>query len=287
MKDLLDSKRVVDVLVGLNALDRLSQEQKNRVAPVKLLRRLSKRENVYVWRTADAELYKRKHPETTAEYLDGFLRVLFNDENKVVGGQAVVELTKRWGRRWLLGSQKPVFATDFKKELVVRLKRLEEVAAQLKKEFGRNFVGVTVVGGTAKGYATPESDLDYAVIASNPKVLARFRELAEDLRLCAEHYVSPASPENKRFLFHGLFFGDRKLLEQHQAEVVNNISEESWNSIREKIADKELELSKASSRFGLSDAEAERLALAARLLRVPPELSEVKDILRRRLKRAG
>ena len=157
--------------------------------------------------------------------------------------------------------------------------------AVLRLEFGDDFVGITIVGSTAKGYATPKSDLDYAVIASNPKILSIFRELAKDLRLCTEHYVTPASPENQRFLFHGLFFGDRRLLEQRQAGLINNISEADWNAVIGQIASHEVNLSKAN-RFDLNDAEMNRLVLATRLLRVPPELSEVKNILRRRLKQA-
>ena len=304
VKDLLGSKRVTDVLVGLNALDKLSPKGKKIAATLPILRGLLKHENEVVRKQAVVRLAMR--PETTVEYL----RYLSKQEDWAVHKQAFVELdkrlgatvdeshglfgqdvhdkanselTRRLGKRWLLGSQKPVFATAFTKELVVRFKRLEEVAAQLKKEFGRDFVGVTVVGSTTKGYATPKSDLDYALIASNKAVLARFKELAKDLNLCVEHYVGPASPKNQRFLFYGLFFGDRELLEQHQAEVVNNISEWNWNSIRNEIAKQELELFNASI-FGLTNAEAERLALAVRLLRVPPELSEMKNILRRRLK---
>jgi HEAT repeat protein/predicted nucleotidyltransferase len=185
------------------------------------------------------------------------------------------------GRKWLLGTQKPFLAGDAKTAMK-RARRLQEITRQLEKEFGEKFIGITVVGSTAKGYVTSLSDLDYSVIAEDREVLTRFKELAKDLPLCGEHYVSPKDKREERCLFYGLFFGNHDRLLQAQKNVIESIDEAKWDEIRSEIykyEGGEGGLSKAPERFKI---KATPLMAASVLLRVPPTLEEMRKIMARR-----
>jgi|GEM_PF-6558217 len=280
-------------------------------------------QNIDAKQSLDPGATLAQHPKTVLK----LLHALSKHENAQVREQAAelvaslssifahrAALVRPGGYPWLLGSQKPLFATPYTRELISALAKVKDIADVLARDHGQNFVGITVVGSTAKGYRRPvgrspaQSDLDSAVIALNREVVADYKKLAGGLALCLAKYVNPMAPEaveplpddirpmeqgakpklgrdepsHLSFLFHGLFFGNRRLLEQHQNAVVHRISEADWESIRAHIATYETEMLKASDLFGLSDSEVERLALAGRLLRVPPDLPEMKKIFARR-----
>ena len=187
----------------------------------------------------------------------------------------------------MLGSRKPLFATAFTPELLTKLSALEKIKKQLGKEFGDDFVGVSVHGSISKGYSVPESDMDYAVIASHPKVKARFEELAKEheLKLCGgvAKYLDEKAQSNESFLFNGLFYGNHDKLLEMQNKVIENISEAGWGRVAESISATMQAQTKTRTRFGLSEEESEKLAVVSSLLRVPPaSLDEMKAIMARK-----
>ena len=190
---------------------------------------------------------------------------------------------KGFDRMWLLGSRKPLFATPATRELVERLAAVQKISRALKKEFGKKFVGVLVVGSTAKGYFKPASDLDYVVVTSDKKAADRFEEIGRGngIKLCASYDVDPTferSPSMKH-LFKGVFFGDRKKLAEAQRRFVQQASGDAWSEVIQYVKYHEGDLEKAVKRFGVPSGEREKLRLAAWLLRVPPPLGEMRKIM--------
>ena len=227
---------------------------------------------------------KKATAEALAQYGERalpYLTKLAKDNDPYVREAATSAIFAIGGYKRLLWNQKPLFATPFTDELAKRIERLQEISSILQKEFKDDFIGITVFGSTAKGYMLPTSDLDYAVIANDKKVLERFRELAKDLNLCQEHYVTPSEKNGLDPLFYGIFFGDHKKLAEIQYRAVKGMSEEEWEKVREKIYLNETNLSKAFSRFGIGE---ENLKHAASLLRVPPTREKVLEILEKRIK---
>jgi predicted nucleotidyltransferase len=183
---------------------------------------------------------------------------------------------------WLLGSQKPVFATPHRRALVKRLAAIDGISRGLKKEFGDGFVGITVFGSSSKGYWREGRDLDYALIGSNPKVAERFEELSKGLRACESHYLNVDRSEPKKLspLFRGLFFGDHGKLRQLQKKAVAKMSESEWRSLRADVYFEEIRnLEKADYRFGIPAADRQLLRLVVARLRVPPGLAEMRERL--------
>ena len=173
----------------------------------------------------------------------------------------------------LLSTRKPLFATLEIKSLMRKIQELQKIADKLKKEFGDKFIGLTIVGSTAKGYSTEESDIDWGIIAKDKIVSEKFRAMAESLNLCHEHYVGVDKnrriSENKDFLFYGLFFGDFNELKKLQKAALEHMDEKQWNIIRKKIESNETNLSEAVKRFNILEEEMEKITIFSSLLRVP------------------
>ncbi|MFA4946243.1 MAG: HEAT repeat domain-containing protein [Candidatus Micrarchaeia archaeon] len=222
------------------------------------------------------------YPETTRQELEKLLE----HSDWWVRRAARLTIMKRFGDSRPLYSRKTLFATGYPKELLTRLKKLDGIVRQLKVKYGDDFTGVTVFGSTSKGYVTPESDLDYAVIARNPKALEKFKKRAENLKLklCHEYYVHPEETgEPANALFRGLFIGDHKQLRQAQRKIIQRISQPEWNRIVNRIRETEKNLGKADQRFGLTREESLKLQLAAELARVPPEdIEEMRRLMKAR-----
>ena len=191
---------------------------------------------------------------------------------------------KRKGNKRTLFSRKPLFATGYPRELINRLKKLEEITKKLKKKYGEGFTGVTVFGSTSKGYFKKGSDLDYAIIAKDYAAAREFKRLAknENLQLCYETYLHPEHSRQTAFgFFHGLFFGDRKQLRQAQKKAIQKINQRDWDSIVYKISTEEATVKKILNRFGISKEEYLKFALAAELARVPPaSIEEMRRIMK-------
>ena len=173
----------------------------------------------------------------------------------------------------LLSTRKPLFATLEIKSLMRKIQELQKIADKLKKEFGDKFIGLTIVGSTAKGYSTEESDIDWGIIAKDKIVSEKFRAMAESLNLCHEHYVGVDKnrriSENKDFLFYGLFFGDFNELKKLQKDALERMDEKQWNIIRKNIESNETNLSKAVKKFNILKEEMEKITIFSSLLRVP------------------
>ncbi|MEM0360579.1 MAG: HEAT repeat domain-containing protein [Candidatus Diapherotrites archaeon] len=218
---------------------------------------------------------KRKTPK---------IEKLAKSENPAISIEAQKALARQKKTRWLLlATRKPFAATTHLKEILERTSTLKNIASQLKQEFGEQFTGITVFGSTSKGYAQPTSDIDYAIIATNPKAAQRFQEIARQkkLPLCKEHiHVNPTNTgdKNTAFLFCGLFFGDRTALKTAQKNAFEKMTPWQWNEIREEIHKKETFLEKAFERHQISEKQKQRLKAAA-ALRTPPPHQEMKKQL--------
>jgi len=226
-----------------------------------------------------AKIYANKEKEGASH-----LKKLIKDPNSDMHEAATKEIAKISEKRLLLSERMPFVATPHLPEVLKRTKDLKTVSKQLKDEFGDGYTGLVVFGSIAKGYATPKSDVDYAVIGSNPEIAKRFRVLSKEanLPLCFEHYVNPekhSDLSNVASLFYGLFFGDRKLLRQAQKEVFSKMTEEEWTEIRQEILYHETNLYKAFERFWIRNPREQQRLKAAAALRVPPPYKEMKKLL--------
>jgi len=201
-----------------------------------------------------------------------------------------IEQIEKGGNKDLLSTKKPLFATSESSFLIDRIRKLEEIALQIKDKFGDEFVGLVALGSTSKGFPRSSSDFDWAVIGKNKKVADYFRVIAEEkgLELCREHYCNIDNKGKlkgtKDSLFSGLFFGDYEELARLQLRCLQSITDEKWDKMRRFILKNETNLKKAKERFGLSDEEERKIKETAALLRVPPTREEAIKILTRRVK---
>jgi len=191
-------------------------------------------------------------------------------------------------RRAMLGTRRPFASTAHLPEILKRTKILNAVSRQLKHEFSTDFIGIVVFGSTAKGYARPQSDVDYAVIASNPAAAKRFHELStgNKLPLCEKqdiNYVNPREKNNATItpLFSGLFFGDRRALKKAQRAVFTRFANnpKGWDRVREEILENETRLGTAFGILGIEGKREQQRLNAAAALRVPPPYKEMKKML--------
>jgi len=220
------------------------------------------------------------------------LEVLRKDESGFVRRatiQAIMRIKiKRGGYNYLLSTQKPLFATLETEQLAERIKKLQEITQKLKDKFGSKFIGLTIFGSTAKGYSNKRSDLDWGIIAKDKEVLDEFKNIAaESFHLCHEHYAGV--DERNRTLSHldvlfcGLFFGDQKELRKIQEIALQDMDEESWDTIRKDIMENETNLFKAVQRFEIQEEEIRKIKQLAVLLRAPPSYKETLEIVKRRM----
>lgn len=191
----------------------------------------------------------------------------------------------------LFTSKKPLFATPETKELAEKINRVEEIVKKLKQRYKNNFIGIVISGSTAKGYSTKESDIDYRIIAKNEKITKYFKKLAEQqqLKLCdiqKKPYIDVDKKNqiilSQEILFHGIFFGDQQQLHQLQKKFLESINEKEWDEIRERIRDAGVFLIKAKERYNLTSEKLEEIKQFISLLRVPPILKEMLEIIQRR-----
>jgi len=244
------------------------------------LRELIKDPSAFVCETAAnsiAQIYRKQRNLTE-------LKNLTEHPNPIVRKAAENALEQIKTRMAMLGTRRPFAATAHLLEILERTETLKAVSSQLKREFGEEFTGIVVFGSLAKGYARPESDIDYGVIASTPKPVKRFRELAREkgLPLCDEHYVNSGEKSSKTtaMLFNGLFFGDRKALKKSQrAAFIRIESPQEWNRVRRQIFKNETHLETAFKRLGITSKREQQRLKAAAALRVPPPYNEMKKLL--------
>lgn len=226
------------------------------------------------------------------------LERLAEDKDSSVREQAIIALDKIKDRSksklWLLATKKPLFTTPYTKELAERILEIKKIVKEMKDKFGDRFIGIVIFGSTAKGYFTPTSDLDWCVIAKDKEVLEYFEKIAQELKLplCQEHYIEvdetykAKTKTNIKILFYGLFLGDREMLHKVQKNTLESMDPkkypQEWDGIRKIIMGYELDLLKASRRFGIDEEKMERIKVFSALLRVPPTYNEALEIVRRR-----
>jgi len=212
-----------------------------------------------------------------------YLQEMAKDPDMAVREAVTNAMQEITGKRFLLSSRAPFAATAYLPEILKRAKTFDEISSKMKRKFGAGFTGIVVFGSMAKGYANPESDVDYAVIASNPVAASAFKDFCKNkgLPLCIDHYVNPKeyNTSNAAPLFYGLFFGDRKALRRAQRSTFSRMNEEQWNTVRSRILENEAQLTKAFERFGITSKKEQQRLKAAAALRVPPPYKEMKQLL--------
>lgn len=200
--------------------------------------------------------------------------------------------------KWLLGSRKPIFGTNFPREAAERLVKVKKVFNSIKKSEKEGehesswykhhgLDGVVVVGSTTKGYVTPGSDLDFMLLTKNEDVIQEFRKQLESNRIvpCELSKQYQGDVEADRYLdsvahlFTGVYIGDREALYRHQRTAISTITVEEWEEIRLRIAVNETLDEKAKSRLGLTQQELRKINAATLITRVPPPLEEAKKVV--------
>ncbi len=191
--------------------------------------------------------------------------------------QQVLEANPK-GRRLLL-SPDMWNATCFREALQRKAGILKGVAKELSRKPGDAFTGLVVVGSTYNGSMLRSSDVDLRIICTD-------KSIAEE----AQHVVGlrgirPCPPptnadgiervmircditerSNIKFLFNGLFFGERKKLAEIQRRILADINEDEWNKLLSQIWAHEVNLSKTFKRFGIENPAEKYLIEATRLL---------------------
>ncbi|GEM_PF-4793561 len=191
---------------------------------------------------------------------------------------------KPFASRELLASRKPVFATPHAKKIGLKLNSLARISEALKREFSHDFVGLSVVGSITKGYANRESDADLCFLHYNraAEIRARLAELAKREGISLHAWpieLSGFSLHNS--LFQGLFFGDREALFQAQKNAIDNTNPEAWELwTLGNLKKHEGDYLKTLERNDLTPGELLDLVYAAHLLRVPPSLEEMRQIMK-------
>jgi|GEM_PF-1766851 len=254
-------------------------------------------------------LSRDEHPlvrEAVARSLSNFgkkaLRILENltkDSNWDVrkAAKLSIAIIRGGGYKYLISTQKPLFATPETEALIKRIRTLEGIVERLKNRFGDEFIGLIALGSISKGYFVEESDIDYAIIATNKNVLKEFKRMAkkESIILDFGYYVE-INQENEilkcviaegveeiltdeEVLFCGIFFGDPGKLKEIQKRAIQRMTSKRWDNIRKKIMREETDLEKLCERLKIPEEEMERLILATILLRVPPSYNEARKLL--------
>jgi predicted nucleotidyltransferase len=233
-------------------------------------------------------------------------------ENKLQQNQGFFEKNKEIKKYypWLLSTKKPLFATPEIEQLIDKIKKIEKIVKELQEEFGDDFIGIIILGSTAKGYSKKESDIEYSIVALEHNMFQirnRFKELALEYKLNIETYFDLQVYLNKdifneeRFgagvnnfmeseiisgniscLFQGLFFGDFKKLAEIQKKLIKLLTPEKWDETRREIFLEETELKKAQLRYNLSEEEFLKIQQVIALLRIPPSYDEMVKLLEKR-----
>ena len=224
----------------------------------------------------------------------------FHDEYKIFSQLEEVMTTQNDKRKtgirshqmWLLSSQKPLFATGSTEVLTERLKSLDEKVTQLREKFKEQFIGIVIWGSTAGGYIKTGSDLDATVITQSEQAAKEAGSIFHRDVFSPTLVLEEGQPPNKKFganLFEGIFFGDYKRLTQLQKELLDNVTDQEWDTIRKEIYQKNItNLTQgryAQERLGVVAEELDVLQLAVALTRVPPSKSKASRIVQKRLAR--
>ena len=186
----------------------------------------------------------------------------------------------------LLGSRKAVFATPHTEAIAAKIKSLQKISDALAKEFPEHFVGLTVVGSIPKGYANSSSDADLFYLHTG-KTYAIEDEIQDRLRRNAtqegiEIQAFPLDlngPSVHNALFQGLFFGDREKLFDAQKKAVATATPEQWEKLVSNAKGTEGDYTKVLERHSVSPDKLISLIYATHLLRVPPDLKQMRQIM--------
>lgn len=171
--------------------------------------------------------------------------------------------------------------------------RLEEMVKELQKEFP-GFIGLSIFGSFSKGYwVGGASDLDCGLIChlkpdQEEKLATRliFELEKRGFEICkGEEYLlnlhfSPQhiKKESLEIAFNGLFIGDRQRLIEIQRRIIENISREMWDKIRD-AQKSTLAYYKLVVSFGFSLEEAKRVGEFRKYLWSLPDYETAKKYI--------
>lgn len=173
-------------------------------------------------------------------------------------------------------------------------KELEHVSRLLERKFGQKYIGLVIVGSLSKGYSTKKSDVDYFVIATDPRILRDFERYAlqQKLKLCwhpstprPARFISPQSLKQLSTLtdritfdrasafFHGTFLGDAQRFRTLQQQLFNQMNEGKWNELREFIQRHEMSLDKGFIREGIQNFRDQTRLKVKSIGNIPPNFT--------------
>ena len=233
------------------------------------------------------------------------LEELLNDEIPDVRRKAeeISNILKHEPHKWLLGSRKSLFATNYTKEMTQRLSVLQNIVNETEKKFNDRFLGIIVVGSVEKGYfnADENSDLDVIILAKDYEVSEYIHNKAKYINICkgvmamkevsrgkwVENYIDFSrkieDKDELSVLFGGLFWGNRKKLLELQNNILNKMNNNDWDEIRNIMLSGQTRLFKAASRFEINSVKLERIKVFTALSKVPPNYVETLEIVNSQL----
>lgn len=183
--------------------------------------------------------------------------------------------------RSLILRQEPILANPFimmffnedDKNLILKL---NDIIADLRNKYP-NLIGLSVLGSLSKGYWTSTSDIDWGLIVDgdiSEELIKSFKEKCEEVgfRLCDfDNNLNVANLEgqylgNLQIAFNGLFIGDRKRLKEIQRKIINYVSQEGWDFIRDVYNENQANIHKMMERFNFSQEEYDFVVSARKFL---------------------
>lgn len=255
-----------------SAMNNFSEAEGENAVPQ--LAKLYKDENKYIRQAAAkswASIIIKIHGEKAGSVLEETFKSCDRET------QDAVEFEKN-KHKWLLATQKPMFATPYAGELAQKFLNLEKISKKIKEEFKDKFTGIIVYGSSVKGYFK-KTDIDYKVIARDPEASKRLRALVDPEDYFESHGQINIDENYKIVdrdasdLFSGVFLGDRKEFTRIQKNFLESIGEKEWDWFRKHYADTG-NLCKMAERFGISGDELEKIEQYIILLRTPPAYRE-------------
>lgn len=173
--------------------------------------------------------------------------------------------------RSLILRQEPFFANPFMMELSANpleyenpLLKLYDIVVNLREKYP-NLVGLSVLGSLSKGYWNITSDIDWGLIVDgeiSEQLIAEFKDKCKEVgfKLCIDNSLGTVdlanqSSERLEIVFNGLFIGDREKLKEIQEKIINSITSEKWEYIRNVYNANQEESDKMMERFNFSEEE--------------------------------
>lgn len=269
-------EEIIDIVeaIGISALKILSliKNNKSENVRIKIARALAKMGRVGI------EMLEEMKNDQSREVVKEVEAAIFQNE--------ILERLKDQREkdsliRSLILRQEPILANSFimmffnedDKNLILKL---NDIIADLRNKYP-NLIGLSVLGSLSKGYWTNTSDIDWGLIVDgdiSEELIKSFKEKCEEVgfRLCDfDNNLNVANLEgqylgNLQIAFNGLFIGDRKRLKEIQRKIINYVSQEGWDFIRDVYNENQANIHKMMERFNFSQEEYDFVVSARKFL---------------------